>query len=333
MLSAPLVFAVITVWSVTFGPVHVASDRVAQILWHAITGVRSDGQWDSVVIMTIRLPRALVAAVCGGGLAAAGAAMQGLFRNPMADPGVVGVSSGASLGAVCALYGLSSLPSAYAVPASAFAGAALCGMAVFALASSQGRTPVTTLLLAGVAVSGVASALTSFVLSLSLSEWELGREMLSWLMGTLEGKGWRELFLALPLIVVGVGGMFVYARDLDVLATGEESALSVGVDVERVKRNVLLFAALTTAATVAVIGVVGFVGLMVPHIVRLWIGPGHRRLLLGSTVTGAVFVEAADLLCRVFPAANLRLGVVTALAGGPFFLYLLVRHRIRLEAP
>jgi len=213
------------------------------------------------------------------------------------------------------------------VPAAAFAGALICAFAVYALATSRGKTPVSTLLLAGIAVAGIASAATSFVLSLSLAEWEVGRQMLGWLMGGLDGRSWQHVAMAAPIVVIGSAWLLVHARDLDVLLTGEESAMSVGVDVPRVKRTLVVLASLVTAATVAVMGVVGFVGLMVPHIVRLLVGPQHRRLLPASFLAGALFLTWADLAIRVLPVSELRLGVVTALTGGPFFLYLLLRHK------
>jgi iron complex transport system permease protein len=258
--------------------------------------------------------------------------MQGLFRNPMADPGVIGVSAGASLGAVTALYTVTSAVAVYAVPAAAFAGALGAALLVYALATTSGRTPIATLLLAGIAVAGIAGAMTSFVLSLSLADWEVGRQMLVWLMGGLEGRSWSHVTMAAPLVIGGSAWLLTYGRDLDVLLTGEESALSVGVDVPRVKRTLLVLSALVTGATVAVMGVVGFVGLMVPHIVRLLVGPSHLRLLPTSFLSGAIFVVWADLGCRVLPLADLRLGVLTALTGGPFFLWLLVKNRRRLGA-
>ncbi len=215
------------------------------------------------------------------------------------------------------------------MPFAAFAGALGTAALVYVISTTRGRTPVTTLLLAGVAVSGIAGALVSFVLSLSLADWEVGRHMLGWLMGSLDGRSWAHVAMSAPVVVAGSIWLGTYARDLDALITGEESALSVGVDVPRVKRALLILSSLVTGATVAVTGIVGFVGLMVPHIVRLVTGPRHAILVPASFLTGAIFVIWADVLCRVAPAADLRLGVVTALTGGPFFLWLLVRHQAR----
>jgi iron complex transport system permease protein len=247
----------------------------------------------------------------------------------MADPGVIGVSSGAALGAVLALYAGVAALSVFVVPFAAFVGALGAAALVYAVATSRGRTPVTTLLLAGVAVSGIAGALVSFVLSLSLADWEVGRHMLGWLMGSLDGRSWSHVAMSAPVVVGGSLWLATYARDLDALITGEESALAVGVDVPRVKRALLIVSSLVTGATVAVTGIVGFVGLMVPHIVRLVTGPRHGLLVPACFLSGAIFVVWADVACRVAPASDLRLGVVTALTGGPFFLFLLVRHQSR----
>lgn len=293
----------------------------------------AEPHWHHAIILDVRLPRVLLAAVAGGGLGVAGAVMQGLFRNPMADPAVVGVSGGSAFGAVLALYATPSAAALVAVPASAFAGGVGCALLVYVLASSRGRTEVLTLLLAGIAVGAVANALTSFVLSLALADWEVGRQMLIWLMGSLEGRTWDHLAMAAPLVLGGSLWLSLYTRELNVLLTGEESALSVGIDVPRVKRDLIVVAALVTSATVAVMGVVAFVGLMVPHMVRLVVGPDHRRLLPLSFLVGGVFLTWADLLTRAWPDADLRLGVVTALCGGPFFLVLLLRHRRALGAP
>jgi iron complex transport system permease protein len=316
------------------GTVDLPLGRTAEILLSLMAPALDPGApaWHRAVILDVRLPRVLLAALAGGGLGTAGAAMQGLFRNPMADPAVVGVSGGSALGAVLALYLAPAAASLFVVPAAAFAGGVGAGMLVYTLATSRGRTEVLTLLLAGIAVGSVANAFTSFVLSVALAEWEVGREMLLWLMGSLEGRTWQHLWLAAPLVLGGAAWIGTYARELNALLTGEESALSVGIDVPRVKRDVLVMASLVTAATVAVMGVVAFVGLMIPHMVRLVVGPDHRRVLPLSFLVGAVFLVWADLLTRTLPTADLRLGVVTALCGGPFFLYLLIRYRRGQEA-
>lgn len=311
------------VCAVALGAVHFGLPET----WHMLT-TSAGAAWQRTILLGVRLPRALVAAIAGGGLALSGGAMQGVFRNSMADPGIVGVSGGAALGAVMALYLGVEGSSTLLVPGAAFLGAVGCAWIVYRIASSRGRTRTPTLLLAGVAVGGVAAALTTFVLSLSLANWEVGRQMTSWLMGGLEGRGWTHVAMISPPVLVGTLGLFVYSRALNVLSTGEESALSLGLDVPVVKRNVIVLASLVTAATVAVMGVVSFVGLMVPHIVRLVVGPDHRRLFVTSFLTGAIFLVWADTACRVISAHHdLRLGVITAMVGGPFFLYLVIRKQ------
>lgn len=315
----------------TLGGSSLGFSEALTIMSAALRGAEASDlpAWQRAVLLSVRLPRVVLAATTGAGLATAGAVMQSLFRNPMADPGVIGVSSGAALGAVVALYAGVATLSTFVVPFAAFAGALGAAALVYTLATTRGRTPVTTLLLAGIAVSGIAGALVSFVLSVSLAEWEVGRHMLGWLMGSLEGRSWSHVAMAAPVVLVGSLWLATYARDLDAIITGEESALAVGVDVVRVKRALILLSSLVTAATVAVTGIVGFVGLMVPHMVRLLTGPRHSILVPASFLTGAIFVVWADVVCRVAPASDLRLGVVTALTGGPFFLWLLVRHQRR----
>lgn len=323
------VLAASVLLATALGAVSFSLGRTLAIL----LGTGESAGWERTVVLLVRLPRVLVGALAGGGLAVAGAAMQGVFRNPMADPGVIGVSGGAALGAVVALYAGPLALAAVWVPLAAFAGAVGCAFLVYAIATSRGRTPVAALLLSGIAVGSVAAALTTFVLSIALSNWELGRQMTSWLMGGLEGRSWTHVAMVAPLVLGGSVLLGAHARELDVLLTGEESALAVGVDVRRIKRNLIVLASLVTAATVAVMGVVGFVGLMVPHMVRLVLGPRHVRLLPACFVAGAVLLVWADLACRwIAPSHDLRLGVVTAMFGGPFFLWLLVRNRHFVQA-
>lgn len=298
---------------------------IARVL--AILGGAEAEAWERAIVLDVRLPRVIVALIGGAGLGLCGAAMQGLFRNPLAEPGVLGVSSGATLGAVLALY-LAGHASMLVVPAAAFALALGCAALVYRLASAGGRAHTASLLLAGVAVSGVAGALASMVLSIAVADWELGRQMLSWMMGGLEGRTWSHAAIEAPAVLVGGALLAVRARELDALALGEESATSLGVDVPRLRRIVLALVALATGATVAVMGSIAFLGLMAPHLVRRLVGPGHARVLPASAIAGGIGLVAADALCRaVAGELDLRPGVVTAMLGGPFFLWLLVRER------
>ena len=274
----------------------------ADISWsEACRALRGDAElphWIGVVVREVRVPRVLVGALAGAGLGVAGCALQGMCRNPLADPGVLGLASGASLGAVTALYlGLASY-TVWAVPACAFAGSALTAFMVYRIASHRGELPVATLLLAGIAIGAVMQALTSFVLFLSLAEYEVGRQIVFWTLGGLDGRTWDHGFLAAPAILFSSAVLLLYAQDLDALLLGESHALAVGVDVARVRAVLISACALLVAAAVAVSGVIGFVGLVVPHLLRLLTGPRHRSLLLLSMLGGAILVVGADLVAR-----------------------------------
>lgn len=294
------------------------------------------------IVTVVRLPGLMVAALVGGALACAGAAMQGLFRNPLADPGIIGVSAGASLGVVIVITQTAALADLWLfdrgplsavlwrVPLAAFVGALLAAGAVYALSLQRGRTSLAALLLAGVALNAVLGALTS-VLLLRAADFDALRAVLSWLIGSLEGRGWDYFAVAVGPIALSAALMLLYARDLNLLALGEESAQALGVDVGRLRLVLLALASLMTAAAVSIAGPISFVGLIVPHILRLIIGPDHRVLLPASLLGGAAFLVLADALARSLLAPEqLQVGIVTALAGGPFFLALLWRHRRRI---
>ncbi len=294
----------------------------------ALLGDPTLPSWMEVVVRDVRLPRVLVGVLAGAGLGIAGCALQGMFRNPLADPGVLGLSSGASLGAVVALYLGLAAHSVWAVPVCAFAGAALTAFLVYRIASHRGELPVATLLLAGIAVGAVMQALTSFVLFLSLAEYEVGRQIVFWTLGGLDARTWDHVALATPAIALASALLLLHASDLDALLLGESHAIAVGVDVAQVRVRLISACALLVAAAVAVSGVIGFVGLVVPHLLRLLAGPRHRSLLLLSMLGGAALVVGADLVARTAIAPKeLRLGLITAALGGPFFLVLLTRRR------
>jgi iron complex transport system permease protein len=269
------------------------------------------------IVGQLRLPRIVLGATVGFALAAAGTVMQGFFRNPMADPSIIGVSSGASVGAVAAIAFPAVVP--VGLRPAAFATALIAAFAVYAVATQDGRTPVATLLLAGVAVQTFLGAVTSYLLVMS---GESLREAMYWLMGNLHSATWAEVGLALPPAVLAFLLLLAYARDLNVLLLGEEDAHALGVEVKRTKRLLLALASVVTAAAVAVAGVIGFVGLIVPHAMRLLVGPDHRILLPASALAGGSFLVVADTVARS-GAAELPVGIVTAAVGAPFFLYLL----------
>ena len=283
---------------------------------------------DEVIVWLIRVPRTIVAAFVGAGLAMAGALMQGLFRNSLAEPNVVGVASGAVLGAVIVFISGIAVTSAIALPLAAFCGALLALMLVYSLATRGGTTPVSTLLLSGIALAAMLQAISSLLISLSIINWQIAQEILFWMMGGLDSRTWTHVWISAPFITLAMLVSLYYARDLDLLVQGEEPAAALGVEVESSKRVIIVAAALMTGSAVAVAGAVGFVGLIVPHVVRLFVGPGHRALLPMSALTGGAFLILCDLLARtIHPPTEIRLGIITATFGAPFFLFLLLRNR------
>lgn len=281
------------------------------------------------ILLQIRLPRILLAALLGGGLALAGATFQALLRNPLAEPYILGVSGGAAVGAVSVLaLGLTTLGS-WTLPVAAFAGALVAIVLVFRVATSTGRAlDVRVLLLAGVVVGAFFGAVIALILA--ISDARTVRSAVLWMMGTLYGASWRDVAVvaaySLPMVVLLMG----LSRPLNTLAVGEETALYLGTEVERVKRIAFGAASLITAAGVAVAGVIGFVGLVVPHALRLVVGSDHRVLLPLSFLLGAVFLAAADIAAQaVLSPTEIPIGVVTALVGVPIFLVLLRRSSLQ----
>jgi iron complex transport system permease protein len=282
---------------------------------------------DEVIVWMIRLPRTIVAACVGAGLSVAGAVMQGLFRNPLAEPGLAGAGAGAVLGAVIAFVLGWSTVAVASLPACAITGALLSLLMVYAMATRAGITPVSTLLLAGIAVSSLLTAISSLLISMSIVNWQIAQEIVFWMMGGLEARTWTHVWLCAPLVAMGAVVSIFYARELDLMQQSEEVAAAFGVDVEFTKRTFMFISALLTGASVAVAGSIAFVGLVVPHAVRLMLGPSARTLLPASALGGAIFLLLCDLVARtVHPPTELRLGVVTSLIGGPLFIWLLVRH-------
>ncbi len=310
------------------GAVPIApGDAVAIVLHHlgVDTGISIDPQ-DDAILWVIRLPRVVLGALVGGALGIAGAALQGVFRNPLADPGLIGVASGASLGAVAAIVlGLTA-----AVPAGlqlcAFAGGVAASLVVYALARYEGRTETVTLILTGVAVTAIVGAAIGLLIARA-DDVEL-RDVVFWSMGSLGSATWPLVGATAPCVAIGVAAVCARARELDLMTLGEREAEHLGVDTERTRLLLVLGVALATGAAVAAAGVVAFVGLVVPHLVRLAAGPAHRVVLPGSALGGAALVVLADVVARTAAApVELPLGVITSLAGGPFFLWLLWQTR------
>ena len=300
-------------------------DTVRILLSHAGLPVAVDTQQDAI-LWAIRLPRVLLGILVGGALAVSGAALQGVFRNPLADPTIVGVASGASVGAVAAI--LLGLSGAFygGIQVAAFCGGIVAVLIVYALARSEGRTETVTLVLVGVAVTAVAGAAVGLMIA-SADDDEL-RDIVFWSLGSLGGATWPLVVATGPFVAIGVAAALTQTRALDLLALGEREAGHLGVDVERVRLLLVVALALATSAAVAAAGIVAFVGLIVPHVVRLVGGPSNRVVLPVSLLAGGAIVALADLLARTIVApVELPLGVVTALAGGPLFLWLILRTR------
>ncbi|MFN2543478.1 MAG: FecCD family ABC transporter permease [Actinomycetota bacterium] len=283
------------------------------------------------ILLQLRLPRVLLAVAVGAALATAGTLFQGLFRNPMADPAIIGVSSGAALAAVGVIVaGAGSALGGMGVTLAAFVGALATAFLVYRLARIGPTTNVATLLLAGIAVAALVSAVMSVVMSLA---GEQIRSIYFWLLGGLGARSWQSMEAATPLIAVGIAIAIALAGELNLMSMGEERAAQLGVEIERFKRLSLAAGALLAAAAVSVSGVIGFVGLMIPHLLRLVVGSDHRRLLPAVLLAGPTFLILADLAARtVIAPEELPVGAVTAILGAPFFLYLL-RHQRRVAGP
>ncbi len=314
-----------------FGAEDIGFFEVARILGRAIQNSHpslESSETAQVILLQVRLPRVLLGFMVGGGLAAVGVGLQALLRNPLADPYVLGISSGAALGAALAiLLGIgTTIFSISTLPLFAFAGGLLSLVVVYRIAASYGRLPVHTLLLAGIILNAIFTALIMFITSIMGPNRAFG--MMSWLMGTLTAPEYPALGVLAIYLLVGGLILFRQARALNLLTLGEESARSLGVEVERAKKVVFFTSALLTGAVVSVSGMIGFVGMLIPHAVRMTIGADHRLLLPASALVGGMFLMAADTVARTIMApAEIPVGVVTALVGGPVFVYLLMYRK------
>ncbi len=309
-------------------------------LWTALGGLFGTeplSARDRIVLYDIRLPRTVMGMLVGAALAVSGAVMQGLFRNPLADPGLVGVSAGAGLGAIVAIVLGGFLPAAlaalfgyYLVSVAAFVGGWLTTILLYKVSTRRGRTSVATMLLAGIALGALAGALQGILVYIA-DDAQL-RTLTFWGMGSLAGATWTKVFAAAPLILLALVAAPFLARGLNALALGEAAASHIGIPVQRLKNTAILMVAGAVGAAVAVAGGIGFVGIVVPHLLRLMVGPDHRFLLLNSALLGAALLLSADVISRVIIApAELPIGIVTATLGGPFFLWILLRQRGLLD--
>jgi iron complex transport system permease protein len=323
-----VVLGLVIVVSAAQGPTRVSFPSAAGvILSRAGLPAPPFTQTEQRIVEQIRLPRIVTGALVGLALGVAGAVLQGLFRNPLADPGVLGVSGGGALGAVLAI--ASGVAASYqlALPASALLGAMAAAFAVYAIASARGRTAAPTLILAGIAVSALTGALSAAVISFT-EDRERNRQILFWLMGGLDNLSWDHARLIVIPIVLGTAVCLVFGRELNLMLLGEESARSLGVSVSTARGVLLVIVAALAGVAVAVSGIIHFVGLIVPHIVRLMVGYDHRLVVPLSGLAGAAFVVAADTLARVvIQPGELRVGIITSALGAPFFIYLIARGR------
>jgi iron complex transport system permease protein len=330
IIGLSILLIVVAALATTVGSVKIPFLTTCQVMISKLPFYYATPVWPSgveTIILDIRLPRVILAGLVGAALATAGATYQGLFRNPLADPYLIGVAQGASLGAVVGFL----LPTTWhgmgveVVPLFAFVGAIVSTAIVYGLARVGKSIPVATLILAGVALGALLGSIVSYLI---ISSGEKIHGIIFWLMGSFSLSQWSDVKLVLPYVVVGIGVILLYARPLNIMQLDEEQAQQLGVNVERLKLVLLAAATLITAAAVSFVGTIGFVGIIVPHAVRLIWGADHRFLLPLSVLTGAIFLIAADLIARTAQApSEIPIGVITAICGAPFFLYLLRRRK------
>ncbi|MBU4222778.1 MAG: iron chelate uptake ABC transporter family permease subunit [Euryarchaeota archaeon] len=320
VIIALIILLVLTIIITTaIGSTSISPNIVAKILLYKFLYIEKT--WSvshEVIINDIRLPRVLLGALVGAALGTAGCAMQGLLKNPMADPYIIGISSGAAVGASLAFVLL--LP----VQIVSFVFAAISIFVVYNISKVGGKVPVDTLLLSGIAVGSLLAAMTSLIIYTA----GVPHQIIFWLMGGLWTADWEKVKISAVMVIFGVLMIYKQGWNLNVMLLGEEQASYLGIDIEHVKRYVLLFAALITASAVSVSGIIGFVGLIIPHIMRILTGPDHRILLPASALAGAIFLVSTDAIARVImEPAELPVGIITALFGAPFFIYLLRKRR------
>jgi iron complex transport system permease protein len=330
LMGLGIVLIIIIGIATSIGSVSIPLGTTFSILADKLPFVDINQTWQNAaatIVLDIRLPRIILAGLVGAALAIAGATYQGLFRNPLADPYLIGVAQGASLGAVIgfllpAAWNLSALG---VIPVFAFAGAIIATLVVYLLARVGKTLPVTTLILAGVALSALLGSITSYLI---ISSGDRLHSIIFWMMGSFSSSQWSEVLIALPYIAVGTAVIVIFSRTLNVMQLDEEQAQQLGVNVESFKLMLLAAATLITAASVAFVGTIGFVGIIIPHVVRLIWGADYRFLLPLSILTGAIFMILTDMISRIVLApTEIPIGVITAICGAPFFLYLLRRRK------
>lgn len=324
-----IALAVVSILSLAIGSVSISVPSMFQLLTAKLgwTGLPDQADVISTILIQLRLPRTLLVALTGAALAGSGAAYQGLFRNPLADPYLIGIASGAGLGAVIAMsiQWPQKLLGLFTIPVAAFLAGILTILVVYFIAHIGKTVPITNLLLAGVSVSSFCTALTSYLMLHAHNEL---RRALSWLLGGTAMTGWDPVIAVTPFILFGLISLILLAYPLNVLQFGEEQAQQLGLNVNKVKILIVLASSLTAASAVAFSGIIGFVGLIVPHIVRLVWSSDYRKLIPLSILLGMVVLLVTDILSRiVIPSQEIPIGIITALAGAPFFLWVLRRSK------
>ncbi len=312
--------------SISIGTTYIPVNKIINILFNMD---QQKGTLD-IIIKNIRLPRIILSFLVGSGLAIAGVIFQGLIRNPMVDPYIVGISAGAGTGVTMAIVLNISFSFLWfdTLPLMAFLGALITVYIVYQLARVDNKIPVMTFLLAGVALSFVLNAVMSFLMIMGTND---VHKILYWVLGSIAGRGWKEIRTMLPYFIIGLIPIIFYMKDLNIILLGEDNAQYLGVDVEKVKKILIVAASLVTASVVSVSGSIGFIGLVIPHIARMLIGPDHRKLIPLSGFLGGIFLLISDDLARsVLPPLEIPVGIITALAGGPYFIYLLRKNKKKI---
>ncbi|MCD9198954.1 iron ABC transporter permease [Aeromicrobium wangtongii] len=321
--------AVLTVFAAGRGQLEIPAGEVWGSIMHRLgldLGTMPTHPQGDNTLWQVRFPRIAMALLVGAALAAAGTMMQGIFGNPLAEPSVVGVSTGAAFAAAVVIVFQIQFLGSWTVALFAFVGGLVTTLAVYFLSRADGRTEVVTLVLTGIAVNAVCSA--GLAMMIFLGDTAAREQIIFWQLGSLNGTRWDHVWVVAPLVVLGIVGTMLMARKLDVLSLGDRAARHVGIDVERLRLVAIVLVALLTAAAVAFAGIIAFVGLVVPHLMRMILGPGHRVLVPASALAGAVLLLGADLIARTAMAyADLPIGMLTSLVGGPFFFWLLRRTR------
>ncbi len=318
-----LIMVLVILVSISIGTTRIPIAKVMKVFFSN----NGEGDTVNIIIKNIRLPRIVLSFFVGAGLAIAGVIFQGLIRNPMVDPYIVGISAGAGTGVTMAIIFNLSWTFLWfdTLPLMAFLGALITVYIVYQLARVGNKIPVMTFLLAGVALSFVLNAIMSFLMIMGTNDIH---KIVYWVLGSIAGKGWQEIRTMLPYFILGLIPIIFYMKDLNIILLGEENAQYLGVDVEKVKKILIISASLLTASVVSVSGSIGFIGLVIPHIARMLIGPDHRKLIPLSGFLGGIFLLISDDLARsLLPPLEIPVGIITALAGGPYFIYLLRKNK------